>query len=301
MSSIFNKSGVNLSYIGKPYSFIFLPGRYLFELWGGSGGGQDPGFGAFVSGVTEIKKTTKMYIYVGQKGLPGNSASYNGGGSGSYVVNPDADGGSGGGGSTDVRLINGNWDNFTSLKSRIIVAGGGGGSQLFGYITKGGNAGILEGYSGSRSGYSVGLATGGKQIESGKAGSASEAKGTDGYFGGGGSISGNLNGNGGGGGYFGGGAGGVSPGAVASGAGGSSFISGYQGCIAIKESSNKENPTFYSHQYHYSGFIFKNITALDDSQTRWNYSGSARITLLEAFGPTDVIMKKNRQRVRHMI
>ena len=280
MSQIFNKSGVNLTYIGKLYSFVFLPGKYLFELWGASGGGQTPGFGAFVSGETIIKKLTKMYVYVGQKGLNNNTLSFNGGGAGCYKNNTSVDGGSSGGGATDIRLINGDWDDFSSLKSRIIVAGGGGGSQLNIYVTKGGDAGILEGFSGSSSGETVGISTGGKQDEPGIAGTCELSSGTDGFFGKGGSIFNNINGNGGGGGYFGGAAGGVSSCTVGSGAGGSSFISGYEGCEAINKSSSEQNPSFYSHPYHYSGFVFRNITALDGSQTKWDNDGMARITLL---------------------
>ena len=55
-------------------------------------------------------------------------------------------------GATDVRLIKGSWDNFESLKSRIMVAGGGGGISYYdnqGYlIGTGGHAGGINAFDG---------------------------------------------------------------------------------------------------------------------------------------------------------
>ena len=277
MSHIFNRNGTNLTYIGRPYSFVFKPGIYLFELFGASGGGSQPGFGAYVSGITSIKERTKMHIYVGQKGFIGTTPSYNGGGSGTDLVN-GVDGGTSGGGSTDIRLKGGVWNDFSSLKSRIMVAGAGGGSQKSIYITKGGDAGILAGFDGESSGSTVVSSKGGLQKEPGKKGTGEYKNGIDGGFGVGANAKPGPNGCGGGSGYFGGGSGAVSNGVVGSGAGGSSFISGYEGCKAIQRSATKDNPVFYEHQYHYSGYYFSNITALDGSMTRWDNDGLARIT-----------------------
>ena len=57
--------------------------------------------------------------------LPFNATSFNGGGSGSNTCNEFKN--YLGGGATDVRLKNGDWDNLDGLKSRIMVAAGGGG------------------------------------------------------------------------------------------------------------------------------------------------------------------------------
>lgn len=69
-----------------------------------------------------------IYVYVGQSGITGiitANPSWNGGGA---VTSGCSDGNNySGGGATDFRLISGNWDDFNSLKSRIMVAGGGGG------------------------------------------------------------------------------------------------------------------------------------------------------------------------------
>ena len=116
----------------------------MFELWGASGGGLHPGFGAYVSGALRIMTKTTLHIYVGQKGSDKVvGRTFNGGGYGNAY-------GSSGGGSTDVRLKNGNWSDFESLKSRIIVAGAGGGSPFDkNYESKAGDAGILFGFTGS--------------------------------------------------------------------------------------------------------------------------------------------------------
>ncbi len=70
-----------------------------------------------------------MYIYVGEcyNGAK-ETMCYNGGGSGGYST-VGIETGTNGGGATDIRLLNGNWNDFESLKSRIMVAGGGGGSS----------------------------------------------------------------------------------------------------------------------------------------------------------------------------
>ena len=233
MSNIFPISTIKKLYLrfkGSEYSYSFLPGSYLFEVWGAAGGGSLPGYGAFVSGILTIKSQQQLYFYIGQKGKNGASEAYNGGGIGTS-------GGSGGGGATDVRLINGTWSNFDSLKSRIIVAGAGGGSQQTAYQKQGGSGGIEKGDYGSITATGITISEGGQQTRGGKGGTGTWS-GLDGEFGKGGrgSVS-NENGNGGGAGYFGGGGSGTSPQKVGSGAGGSSYISGYSGCQAILENA----------------------------------------------------------------
>ena len=267
---------LKLSYRDSPFVYSFRSGFYHFELWGADGGGSSPGCGAYVSGTLKLETRTKLYIYIGQKGVNGLNTAYNGGGRGQS-------GGSSGGGSTDVRLKGGSWDDFESLKSRIIVSGAGGGSQEKGYISKGGDAGVFEGYKGSNqssgSNYgSVTLATGGKQNEAGVAGTG-EANGTDGDFGKGGSSSSNGNSDGGGSGYFGGGGGATSYCIVGSGAGGSSFVSGLEGCKAILKSSTKENMKFSSLPFHYSGLVFTNITTKDGKEMNCNNGGNGKVEI----------------------
>ena len=268
---------LKLSYRNSPYEYYFRPGLYLFELWGADGGGSSPGCGAYVSGKLKLETRTKLYIYIGQKGVNGMNTAYNGGGRGQSL-------GSSGGGSTDVRLKGGSCDDFESLKSRIIVSGAGGGSQQKStYLSKGGDAGIIEGYKGSSkfcySNYgSVTLATGGMQNEGGVAGTG-KWNGGNGDFGEGGSSSSNGNSDGGGSGYFGGGGGATSQGIVGSGAGGSSFVSGLEGCKAILQSSTKENMEFSSLPFHYSGLVFTNITTKDGKVMNCNNGGNGKVEI----------------------
>ena len=74
-----------------------------------------------MKGIIQLTKPRTFYLYIGEygKGEYSYEYSFNGGGIGQY----------GGGGATDIRLDPGNWSSFDSLKSRIIVAAGGGGSS----------------------------------------------------------------------------------------------------------------------------------------------------------------------------
>ena len=91
---------LKLSFRDSPYEYSFRSGIYFFELWGADGGGSRPGCGAYVSGTLKLQTRTKLYIYIGQKGVNGYNTAYNGGGRGQTS-------GSSGGGSTDVRLKGG--------------------------------------------------------------------------------------------------------------------------------------------------------------------------------------------------
>jgi len=105
-----------------------IHGTYSIELWGA---GNDKVKGAYTSGKIHLAKGTILYFYLGQEGIQGGtSATFNGGGSATfgeyssfgsqYIQNYP------GAGATDVRLYsNGTWNDFTSLNSRIMVAGGG--------------------------------------------------------------------------------------------------------------------------------------------------------------------------------
>ena len=281
----FNKSGEILPYKGDKYSFIFSPGYYLIELWGASGGGKAPGFGSYISGCLLLDRKRILHIYIGQKGVTDANTAWNGGGKGL------SKGGSGGG-STDIRLVDGNWKDFASLKSRIIVASSGGGSQNSdSWLSKGGDAGIISGYQGSSKCTitdcsHLALAYGGSQNSEGIAGTGN-AYGTNGKFGygGNGSITDTYgNGNGGGSGYFGGGGSATSSNHVGSGAGGSSYISGYDGCKAILKTSIESDPQFSLSSIHYSGLKFVNITVKDGNAAKWDGNGQVRITLLYKLG-----------------
>ena len=105
-------------------------GTYLLEVWGASGGGNDPlsvtlgsrgGAGGYSKGEKYLTAGTKLYVYVGGQGL-GSVGGFNGGGDSGPTAG-------GGGGATDIRLVGGIWNNLLSLNSRIIVAGGGGGAD----------------------------------------------------------------------------------------------------------------------------------------------------------------------------
>ena len=223
-------------------------GKYRIECWGASGGGavigdsESGGCGSYVSGEISLTKSQELYVYTGQKGKGSDVYSsdymFNGGG---YAQKTDYGYcGSCGGGATDIRTTSGAWDNSTSLNSRIMIAAGGGGAK-----SGGGNAGGINGYDGvdrNTPDYSQYCGKGATQTRGGVAPNKYESatsNGTAGTLGkgglGGASASGsghNGGGSGGGGGLYGGsGASGLSRGTW-TGGGGSSYISGHNGCTA---------------------------------------------------------------------
>ena len=243
--------------------------NYKIECWGAQGGNSYDsgngytntvygGKGGYCSGEISFPTNLNVYVYIGQSGEGTREKTFNGGGKGGSFYN-----GRSGGGATDVRLVKGNgtWSDFISLKSRIIVAAGGGGAQHFLEGCNGGNAGGLGGQGGfeshSSSYNSYILATGATQTSGGTRGKG-DNEGTDGVFGIGGDYDSYDHGGGGGGGYYGGGGGGHNSGIVGSGAGGSSFISGHTGCDAIAESSTSSNIIHTGQPNHYSGYVFTN-------------------------------------------
>ena len=102
------------------------------ECWGAQGGGYNStlgGKGAYCFGILQIAQVTNIYIYVGSAGSASFTSNisniFNGGGPSIYQFDYNDRRCFGtGGGATDIRLQNGNWD---SLKSRIMVAAAGGG------------------------------------------------------------------------------------------------------------------------------------------------------------------------------
>ena len=124
----------NYSYSSNTYyTFTAAPHgtySYTIECWGAQGGTEGSyigGKGAYTKGTLSLEKNSTLYVYTGACGDRGSSgAVFNNGtvrmaqSNGSYYHGA-------GGGSTDIRLTNGAWNNFESLKSRIMVAAGGGG------------------------------------------------------------------------------------------------------------------------------------------------------------------------------
>jgi hypothetical protein len=136
----------------------------------------------------------EIYLYLGGKGtnaIVGHNSvgGRNGGGLGTWDGGDDESAGAGGGAS-DVRLVAGAWNDTTSLASRIMVAGAGGG--VSNYLGEG-NAGGLQGFvptqSVSKWGYPcVGTQTGGYAFGIGKDGNGiayDSVGGSDGVAGGG--------------------------------------------------------------------------------------------------------------------
>lgn len=280
-------------FTGSAQSITLPAGTYMLEAWGAQGGNssryttQYGGLGGYTSGIVKLNNPATVYVYVGGQGGSStatdsttDTGGWNGGGS---IASGQNLYGAPGGGATDFRLINGDWNNMNGLKSRILVAGGGGGANSRdgdsttapAYYTgyghgAGGAGGGLTGGSGTTSnqdsaglayGYSIG--TGGTQINGGSTIQYLNGKyistAVTGTFGAGtGSQSG------GGGGYYGGGY------AVhGGGGGGSSYVTGYTGC----------DTTFKTSQ---GGFTFTDVN-MDKSVREGN--GFARITAVT--GQTD--------------
>ncbi len=239
-------------------------GNHKFEAWGASAVSSN-GKGAYTSGNLELTKGDVIYIYVGE----GNNGTTNGtsfnGGTGDY-------GGAAGGGATDFRLVSGDWYDFDSLKSRIMVAAGAGAG------------GLNNGTAYSHGGILTGIGT-----PSGGQGATQTAPGnleTNAPY----ALSRFGVGNGGcagGGGYYGGGGSTCTSGG---GGGGSSFISGMSGMNAISASSTSTNIIHTGQTNHYSGKVFTSIVAAagnetmkspnGDIQTGHSGNGYAKITYL---------------------
>ena len=291
-----------------PISIFLLKGRYRFELWGANGGDgrevnvQDinedsGGKGAFVSGILTINEPHTFHLFIGGKGEDQTSkdqsvyskGGFNGGGKGGNEISGETDfpeSSAGGGGATDIRLLNDTSNE--GLKSRIIVAGGGGGACSTGgqngysYDYRGGHGGELEAIS-----FNV-LTIGGTQTQ------GNFGKGSDGL-----SFSSTKlrpkNGGstgGAGGGYYGGSH--ISYEEIyenievceVGGAGGSSYISGYPLCDSVSYLPYGQiNHTGRS--LHYSKLLFKSPVmksgdklSSSDNEMKKSGNGAIRITRL---------------------
>ena len=256
-SFTYSSKNETFQYTGDVQSFVAPEdGNYFIELWGATGGGDHPGTGAYTSGYISLKKGDQLFIYVGSRGGDGTkdvvgTAGYNGGGSGGNHCSNSVINGHGGGGATDVRLVSGNWNNSESLKSRIMVAAGGGGGYDW---DAGGAAGGLTGYNTAANKIQVATQTSSSFGigQTGGSKSSFDNQGAEGNCGGGG-------------GYYGGGAS-TQTGSYsnAGGGGGSSFISGHDGCDAIDANGNHT-----ANNVHYSGKYFYNTTMIDGQGYNW--------------------------------
>ncbi len=254
----------NIAETGESYAFVSpATGTYKIELWGAQGGNLATGVESYLTGGNGgysvgnilLHKDDVLYIYVGENGIANGNVTFNGGGaSAAYDGNCAS-----GGGATDVRLDNGNWDEFNSLKSRIMVAGGGAGGERH-YV-----AGVGGGLKSTSSYDDNNIAT----------------QATGYKFGVGMNGIGGTNYSGSGGGYY----GGKSTLKVMHGsAGGSGFISGYKGCVAIKQESTVDNIQPLDNctdgtedvtcSYHYSGKIFTEPNMIAGNAEMPNHEGT---------------------------
>lgn len=258
LSINFDMEPILYQYTGNSQIFV-APGTgwYKIECWGSSGVGNYRGNGAYTAGIIHLVKGQILYIYCG-----GNTTDFNGSGIGGTWSGR-------GGGATDVRLINGNWDNSESLKSRLMIASGASTGGVFYDVSNiGPNAGGIVGYD------SVSLNTSategvyhniGATQTSGGISKIQHEPGYNGEFGKGGNCYGNGSvGGGGGGGYYGGAGGGANPVNPETGSTGSCFISGHEGCDAIDAlGSHTGRPN------HFSGKVFKDTLMIDGAGFQW--------------------------------
>ena len=111
--------GVGNNHYPTPQEYVVPEGEdgwYRIELWGTQGGG-DGGYGAYTSGIIKLKEGDTLYFYVGKYQDASSS-----------------------GRETDVRLQSGDYNDASSLLTRIMVAAGGGSSP-------GASGGTFNGYT----------------------------------------------------------------------------------------------------------------------------------------------------------
>ena len=244
-------------------SVEFPKGVYRVECWGASGGDRsttvkDGGRGAYTSGEIAFSSKTKLYLSIGASGDASTNGTYGGGGT--IFKNLDNRGRSGGG-ATDVRIVED--EDFEGLKNRIMVAAGGGGAVVHGTVENAGSGGDINGTLCAETINKNDCITPDTLIIGAVATQTSGAvsvigsnHASNGEFGKGGSTLNEYYTGTGGGGYFGGAAGNSGSCIVATGSGGSSYISGYTGCNSIDPSSTKKQISNTGSSIHFSGFYF---------------------------------------------
>jgi hypothetical protein len=217
-------------YTGAVQQILLEPGLYLLEAYGASGGGStvgahttgsQGGLGGYTKATMSLIENTVFYIYVGRAGqynVSGNPyggplGGWNGGGRAGNVSSGS------GGGATDFRLKGGAWNNADSLKSRILVAGAGGGAD-----NAGGSAGGGDDGSGGAGG---GLTGQGAWVDGGYNAGYGGTQVSGGGFGYGQDVTNNTDTGGGGSGYWGGKVTNHNNGGAG---GGSSYIKGHPQC-----------------------------------------------------------------------
>ena len=273
-----------------------VAGDYKIECWGAQGSNmldKVGGKGGYCKGTVKLPNQT-IYIYVGAQ-----SGGFGGGG-----VTTDSERaahyGNDGGGATDIRLVKGDtYKDFNSLKSRIIVAAGGGGANHRNSVGEdpqwgqgdGGYGGGLNGGDGLRDDntmswtsanlkyiclcYGANQTSGGKHLRSwinssGKFDSFSNEPLLGGKFGYAATAQATIVQTGGGGGYYAG-----ASGQHVGGSGGSSFISGYSGCNAISETSTENAIVHTGQPNHYSGLVFTDTQMIDGQSTMPSPNGGS--------------------------
>lgn len=282
-------------YTGDYQEFVALKnGKYKIELWGARGGESNASFthvdnnyglGGYTSGILSLSVNEKLYVYVGQQGYKGilgassiTPIAYNGGGSGAGSSDNDDAGGSGGG-ATDVRLVSGEWDNFDSLKSRIMVAAGGAGGNV-----------STKKDSSQRGGYGGGLTGVGtlyRWQNSVVTDLELHATQTSGYrFGVGASAILGISaaGSGAGGGYYGGKAQTTTASLGSAGGGGSSYISGYDGCNSISADSQENSIIHTDSSIHYSNKVFTSPVMKAGNDRMPTYDGKGTMVGNSGYG-----------------
>ena len=253
--------GEDYVYTGSPQTFTALySGDYRVELWGGAGSKE--AYGAYTAGTISLVKGENLYVYVGNRSIgTANTTIFNAGTSDS--------GGWNGGGATDVRLSQGTgWNDFDSLKTRIMVAAGGGASDSSDNANPG-PAGGLNGYDGDGSGAGTQTDTPTGSYTASSFGIANGGcTGGNGYFPGDGS-------------------------ACATGAGGgSSYISGHTGSVAISENSTADLIIPTASSVHYSGKKFTDTVMVDGKGYSWTTERSSK-TGMPSIDGTSTIFGNN--------
>ena len=190
----------NFTYTGECTTYIAKSdGYYNLEVWGAQGGNYNTtyvgGLGGYSKGIVHLTKGTTLYVCVGgqpqtvtttKTAVPGG---FNGGGNG---FNRDYSStytyGQAGGGATDIRIGQNN------LYARVIVAGGGSGSnnRISGYAG-GGTSGVTgqSGYAGTQTSAGTGgsFGQGGSATTSGSNYRYGASGGGGGFYGGGATTS----------------------------------------------------------------------------------------------------------------
>lgn len=267
---------------------------YQVELWGAQGGPADNipsnqygGKGGYTKGEIVLDENEIIYVCVGQSPTT-YAGGFNGGGSMSSDAIAER---YGAGGATDIRLASGDWDNTTGLNSRIMVAGAGGGQngssasvvikansgaggglisengKLMTFTTLAVPSGLTPGTGASQTSGGIGGA--------GSVSSGYNLSGKSGSFGKG-ADSGNPYAYGGGGGYYGGASASAYSNHMYTATGGSSYISGHTGSVAITSETDQTpktgcttGTTDNNCSIHYSYKTFNETKMIDGNGYAW--------------------------------